>query len=80
MENFNADSARKIVSSIQNDELHGILVDIKSRAEAGETDLHVYKSLRVATKNELVVRGFDVHNQPSIAIQKENLYYTISWK
>jgi cupin superfamily acireductone dioxygenase involved in methionine salvage len=79
MENFNAEQAKQIVNSLHTDELHNILVDIKSKAEQGETVLHIYKSIKAKTKQVLTEKGFKVIDQPSIAIQKDGLYYSIYW-
>jgi len=79
MENFNAEQARQIVDSLHIDELHNILVDIKSKAEQGETVLHIYKSIKVKTRQVLTEKGFRVVDRPSIAIQKDGLYYSIYW-
>lgn len=80
MENFNAEQAKQIVDSLHTDELHSILVDIKNKAEQGETVLHIYKSIKAKTKQVLIEKGFRVVDQPSIAIQKEGLYYSIYWE
>ena len=44
MKKFNAEQAKQIVDSLHIDEIHNILVDIKSKSEQGETVLHIYKS------------------------------------
>jgi hypothetical protein len=79
MKDFNAEQAKQIVDSLHIDELHNILVDIKSKAEQGETVLHIYKSIKSKTKQVLIEKGFKVVGQPSIAIHKEGLYYSIYW-
>lgn len=79
MENFNAEQAKQIVDSLHIDELHNIMVDIKNKAEQGETVLHIYKSIKAKTKQILSEKGFRVVDQPSIAIQKGGLYYSIYW-
>lgn len=79
MENFNAEKARQIVDSLDTDELHNILVDIKSKAEQGETVLHIYKSIKPKTKQLLTEKGFRVVDHPSLAIQKDGLYYSVYW-
>ena len=80
MENFNADQARKIVDSLSDNELHDILVDIKLKAEHGKSVLHIYKPIKNNTVDRLKQKGFEVINAPSIAIQKDSLYYSIYWK
>jgi hypothetical protein len=80
MEDFNAESARNIIKSIKNDELHNVLSDIKYRAEQAETVLHVYKNLHQLTLDKLHEKGFKVVSQPSIAIQRDSLYYSIYWE
>jgi phenylalanyl-tRNA synthetase alpha subunit len=79
MENFNAEQAKQIVNSLYTDELNNILVDIKSKAEQGETVLHIYKSIKTKTRQLLIEKGFKVVNHNSIVIQKDGLYYSIYW-
>ena len=79
MEDFNAEKAKQIVDSLYIDELHNILIRIKNKAEQGETVLHIYKSIKSTTKQVLLEKGFRVISQPSIAIQKDSLYYSIYW-
>lgn len=79
MKHFNAQQAKQIVDSLYTDELHNILVDIKAKSEQGETVLHIYKPIKGKTVEALRDKGFKVTDQPSIAIQKEGLYYSIYW-
>jgi len=79
MKDFNAQQAKQIVDSLYTDELHNILVDIKAKAEQGETVLHIYKPINGKTVDALRDKGFEVTNQPSISIQKDGLYYSIYW-
>ena len=50
MKDFNAQQAKQIVDSLYTDELHNILVDIKTKAEQGETLLKHYFILGFVTK------------------------------
>ena len=79
MENFNAEQAKQIVDSLHKEELHNILVDIKNKAQEGETVLHIYKKIKGKTKQVLTEKGFKVVDQPSISIQKDGLYYSVYW-
>jgi len=79
MNDFNAQEAKQIVSSISKNELHNILVDIKSAAEQGKTVSHIYKSLDNEILNELTNRGFRVVAYNGIAILRDSLYYSIYW-
>ena len=79
MDNFDSKQAKQIVDSLHIDEIHNILVDIKSKAEQGETVLHIYKSIKPKTKEELIKRGFEVIKQTSMSIQMDGLYYSIYW-
>ena len=79
MKDFNAQQAKQIVDSLYSDELHNILVDIKVKAEHGETVLHIYKPIKGKTVNALRDKGFKVIIYPSIAIQRDELYYSIYW-
>lgn len=79
MNDFDAKQARKIVDELFTNELHNILIDIKTNAEKGETVLHIYKPLKGKTVDDLANRGFKIIVAPSIATQKDNLYYSINW-
>jgi hypothetical protein len=79
MKDFNAQQAKQIVDSLYTDELHNILVDIKAKAEQGETVLHIYKPIKGRTVDALRDKGFNVTSHPSIAIQRDDLYYSIYW-
>ena len=76
---FNAEQAKQIVDSLHKEELHNILVDIKNKAQEGETVLHIYKNIKGKTKQVLTEKGFKVVDQPSISIQKDGLYYSVYW-
>lgn len=60
MEDFDAKKAKEIVSSMDKYELHNILVDIKRKAEDGETALYIKKSLKNRTIEALKDKGFSV--------------------
>ena len=79
MIDFNAEQARKIVRNVNCTELIDILDKIKSAAEEGGNDLHVDIPLKSKTISDLVIRGFKVSSLPSIATQKDGLYYVIKW-
>lgn len=80
MEEFNAESARKLVATVSTDELDNILKGIKREAEIGKSEFHIYNNLRESTVKELRRLGFKVVDQPGIAIQRDGLYYSIYWK
>jgi hypothetical protein len=79
MKDFNAQQAREIADSLYSEELHNILVDIKAKAEQGETVLHIYKPIKEKTVDALRDKGFNVKSYPSIAVQHDDLYYSIYW-
>lgn len=79
MEDFDAEQAKQIVDSLPDNELHNIIADIKAKAKKGETVLHVYVSLKVTTKQELIRMRFRVVDCPSIAVQKEGIFHSIYW-
>ena len=79
MKDFNAQQAKEIVVSLYTDELHNILVGIKFKAEQGETVLHIYNPIKGNTVDALRDKGFKVIHKPSIAIQRDGLYYSIYW-
>lgn len=80
MEDFNAQQAKQIVDSLYTNELHNLLLTIKEEAEQGKSILHVHCSLKGKTIEALKSKGFEVIIHPSIAVQRENLHYSISWK
>lgn len=80
MKDFNAKQAKQITDSQYTEQLYDILAQIKYRAEEGKSVLHIYSGhVRDKTKKELTDRGFRVVDHPSIAQQKDNLYYSIYW-
>ena len=80
MKDFNAQQAKQIVDSLDIDELHNILVDIKAKAEQGEIVLNIYKPIKSKTIDALRDRGFEVTHYPPIAKQKDSVYYSIYWE
>ena len=78
MKDFNAQQAKQIVDSLYNDELHNILVNIKTKAEQGETVLHIYKPIKAKNVDALRDKGFKVINAP-ITTQRYDLCYSIYW-
>ena len=79
MNDFDAKKARDIVDSLEDNELNDVLINIKSEAEKGQTILHIYQHLKGKTIAELTDKGFDIVFHPSIAIQRDGLYYSIRW-
>ena len=79
MKEFNAQQARDLVGSLHTDELHSILVSIREAAEKGITICYVHKYLEKTTRKELEEKGFELIIYSSMTIQKEGLYYSISW-
>lgn len=77
---FDATQAQQIIDSLQSHELEKMLEKIKKTVENNESVLHVYTSLEEKTILSLKNKGFRVITQPSIAIQKDNLYYSIYLK
>lgn len=78
---FNAESARNLVKLNNGDseEVKTILNKIKSVAENGSNNLHVQGLLNPTILEVLNSKGFKVIKHPSLAQQKDSLYYTISW-
>jgi hypothetical protein len=79
MKEFNAQQARDIVGSLHIQELNSILVGIKKEAENGGTVYYIYSYLEEKTIKELEEKGFELIRHSSISIQKDGLYYSISW-
>jgi hypothetical protein len=79
MDKFNAEEAKKIATLSYSEELNNLLNDIKYAAHQGQRELHIYRSLKSETVSNLRSRGFNVDEAPSIAIQRDSLYYTITW-
>ena len=79
MNEFNAKQAKRLVDNYFATEIGKILEEIKEEASKGNSKLYVEKSLSKETLNSIKELGFRIVNHPSIAIQKENLHYTICW-
>lgn len=76
---FNAAEAKKLVDLHNKSELHGILTDIKCLSEKGKSSLHLRHNIKKETIEELIGKGFQVTEHSSLAIQKDNLYFSIKW-
>lgn len=79
MEDFDAKQARAIVYSLEKDEFNEVLKEIKSAAESGQTIIYLYESINNSTIQKLIDRGFKVESQGSMAIQRDGIYYSITW-
>lgn len=79
MDDFSAHDARTLMKKVDEKELGLIITDIKIQAKFDKSELHINKTLYNSTIAELRIRGFTVINAPSIATQKDGLYYIISW-
>jgi hypothetical protein len=80
MENFTAKEARKISLQSDGTELNEVIERIKNAANKGQTEIHIYNSgLKPGTINSLTSKGFSVKSMPSIVIQRDDLYHTITW-
>ena len=76
---FNAAEAKKLVDLHNKSELHEILTDIKCLSEKGESSLHLYRDITKETIKELLGKGFEVTKHSSLAVQMDNLYFSIKW-
>ena len=56
-----------------------ILTDIKCLSEKGESSLHLYYDVTKETIEELIGKGFQVTEHSSLAVQMDNLYFSIKW-
>lgn len=80
MENFTADQAREISTRRSSTEYDETINRIRAKAQFGVRALYLYNSpLSEATIEKLRENGFSVFNAPSISIQKDGLYHSISW-
>lgn len=79
MDDFNAESARKISAGIKNKQLLRVLSEIKTEAHKGLDLLHIKYQLNDITIELLKQKGFDVINEPSLATQRDGLYHRITW-
>jgi hypothetical protein len=79
MKDFNAQQAKLIVESLKDSELTNILLDIRYKAEQGESVLHIYKPINTKTIDMLKYKGFNVTTHSSINVQRDGLYYSIYW-
>ena len=75
---FNALAARKRFASTTSEKLSEILQKIYD-ISTEEQRLHIYESLNQGVLKALETKGFEVIRHPPIAVQKDNLYYTIQW-
>lgn len=79
MNEFNAEEARKVYNESKLTNLANILEELKNVAMNGYNQLYVYHHLSINEIEQLEEKGFKVYNHPSIDIQRDNLYYTISF-
>ena len=78
MERIKATDMRKLADDSKNE--YGVIAKlIQVEAEMKKTELHVYQHVKEIVLIMLEEDGFEVIRQPSIAIQKDNLYYTVRW-
>lgn len=76
---FNAAEAKKLVDLHNKSELHSILTDIKCLSKKGESSLHLYQDVTKETIEDLIGKGFQVTEHSSLAVQMDNLYFSIKW-
>jgi hypothetical protein len=69
-----ADSSRKV-----EEQREYIIKEITKTADLGEYEYHVHMSLHKETLIYLNSLAFEIIKHDSLAIQKDNLYYTIKW-
>lgn len=79
LKNFNAEQARQITDSYNDDILYEILRKIKEKAQHNESELHLYEPVIFKVIEKLESRGFEVKQHSGIAVQRDGLYCTISW-
>jgi hypothetical protein len=75
---FDALAARKRFASTTSEKLSEILMQIYEISK-DEQRLPIYESLTTGVLEALETKGFEVIRHPSIAVQKDSLYYTIKW-
>lgn len=78
-EKWDAAEAAALVKKVNEAGVTPILVEIFNLAGEGKKKLHIYRSLTGEALDILQAKGFKVYFHPSIDIQKDKLYYTISW-
>jgi hypothetical protein len=76
---MNAKEARIITNNTSDQDLDAVYKSIKREATKGNNNLHWYKSLNKIQLDKLLELGYDIFHHPSMAIQKDSLYYTIKW-
>lgn len=78
---FDADIARELSRKyVDVEELNEILIEIKKHIKLDKKGCYVVcKPLKSGTINKLTKKGFKVKPAPSIATQKDNVYYFINW-
>jgi len=78
VERIKAEDMRKLADDSKNE--YGVIAKlIQVEAEMKKTELHIYQYVKEIVLIMLEEDGFEVIRQPSIAIQKDNLYYTVRW-
>ena len=79
MEHLSASQARDLVNRSYNAELFEVFEDIKIAALQGECELYISKPLKPTSITFLKFAGYKVKIHNGIAIQRDDLYYTITW-
>lgn len=78
MNEFNAERARAICE-FKKDELNNILKDLQRIANKSENKLYIYTLLKLSTMIELQKRGFNICEHLSMDMQRDGIFYTISF-
>jgi len=76
---FDAKAARELTDGKSVVEINKQLEEIKIAAASGESHLFLMYHIGVPTVNALMLKGFQVEQMDSLAIQKDGLYFKISW-
>ena len=76
---MNAKEARKIADETYSGEYTNILDEIKKESKLGNYKCYIYNHLSGMTIDKLTGLGYTIENSPSIAIQRDGLYYIITW-
>lgn len=76
---MNAQHARQISDEKNHKPVAKIIEMIKAEAEKGRYALHLYEPQSDSQMTYLREMGYNVYQHGTAAIQKDGLYYTISW-
>lgn len=76
---ISAEEAKELTRKVTDVQLEMVNQEIKKAADEGKRKCYIYTGLERETIDTIKEAGYEIYTHPSIGIQKEGLYYTISW-